>query len=115
LFTDFTYDNLGVPPVPGGTQGDRGLGAIVHDAAQDGKFRVPTLRNVARTAPYMHNGVFTDLRQVVDFYNTRDVKAWPAPDIASTMNRTELGNLGLTDAEVDDLVAFLLILTDGWE
>jgi cytochrome c peroxidase len=77
LFTDFTYDNLGVPPSPenpfylldarlnpaGLAFVDRGLGAVVKDAAHDGKFRVPTLRNVALTGPYMHNGVFKTLFQ----------------------------------------------------
>ena len=56
------------------------------------------MRNIARTAPYMHNGVFTSLKEVVDFYNTRDTDVkWAKPEIATTMNTEELGNLGLSD------------------
>jgi len=128
LFTDFTYDNLGVPPNPespfyllppelnpaGAAFVDRGLGAVVGDRSEDGKFRVPTLRNVAVTPPYMHNGVFKTLFQVAAFYNTRDVAPWPAPEVAENVNNEELGNLGLTNQELEDLVAFLHTLTDGW-
>lgn len=43
------------------------------DGSQDGKFKVPTLRNIDLRAPYGHNGVFVTLEQIVHFYNTRDV------------------------------------------
>ena len=129
LFTDFSYDNLGTPRNPenpfyalpaelnpdGFAFIDRGLGETVKDPAQDGKFRVPTLRNVGITPPYMHNGVFKTLFSVVSFYNTRDVAAWPAPEVAENVNQEELGNLGLTTLEVEDLVAFLKTLSDGWQ
>ena len=129
LFTDFTYDNLGVPPSPespfylldarlnpdGFAFVDLGLGAVVKDPGQDGKFRVPTLRNVAVTGPYMHNGVFKTLFQVLAFYNTRDVARWPAPEVGRNVNKEELGNLRLTNRELEDLVAFLETLTDGWK
>lgn len=123
LFTDFTYDNLGLPrnpqnPIygqPGGASfEDRGLGQTLGDPAHDGKFKVPTLRNIALTAPYGHNGYFADLRAVVQFYNTRDTQPGPPPEFPQTMNRKELGALGLTDDEVDDIVAFLRTLTDGY-
>jgi len=128
LFTDFTYDNLGVPKNPenpyyylpkslnpDGTKFvDLGLGAVVKKPDENGKFRVPTLRNAAVTAPYMHNGIFKTLRQVVVFYNTRDVGPWPAPEVPQNVNREELGNLGLTEQEVDDIIAFLHTLTDGY-
>jgi cytochrome c peroxidase len=127
-FTDFTYDNIGMPKNPdnpfyvlpadlnpeGPEFVDRGLGTTVGDAAEDGKFRVSSLRNVALTAPYGHNGFFPDLRSVVQFYNTRDVAPWPAAEVPETMNVDELGNLGLSEAEVDALVAFLETLTDGY-
>jgi len=90
---------------------------------------VPTLRNIARTAPYMHNGYFATLRGVVAFYNDRDVRpacagevteanalargCWPKPEVRRNMNSEELGRLGLTDQEVDDIVAFLLTLDDA--
>jgi cytochrome c peroxidase len=147
LFTDFTYDNLGVPRNPDNrfyTQGvgfnpdgmnyvDLGLGGALGIPAENGKFKVPTLRNIALTAPYMHNGYFTDLRSVVAFYNDRDVRprcvdatwmrdaeaqsqhCWPAPEVPETVNNDELGNLGLSDQEIDDIVAFLQTLTDGWQ
>ncbi len=118
LFTDFTYDNLGIPTNPANPHADtvdHGLAVTVGDAAYDGMFRVPTLRNIALTAPYGHNGYFADLRAIVDFYNTRDTRPWPAPEVPATMNKEELGHLGLSDADVDDLVAFLYTLTDGWQ
>ncbi|MGB5615143.1 MAG: cytochrome C, partial [Sedimenticolaceae bacterium] len=64
---------------------------------------------------YMHNGVFKTLFSVISFYNTRDVASWPAPEVAENVNREELGNLGLTTPEVEDLVAFLKTLSDGWQ
>ncbi len=129
LFTDFTYDNLGVPKNPenpfyllppelnpyGFEYVDLGLGITVNDPAENGKFRVPTLRNVTLTAPYMHNGVFKTLFQVIAFYNTRDAGIWPDPEVPETVNREELGDLGLTNQEMEDLVAFLNTLTDGWK
>lgn len=85
LFTDFSYDNLGVPANPaspflnqdpqfnpdGSSFVGLGIGGVLGDAAEYGKFKVPTLRNIAVTAPYMHNGIFTTLEHVVHFYNTR--------------------------------------------
>jgi cytochrome c peroxidase len=141
LFTDFSYDNLGVPRnpdnpfynMPYNTAGknfvDQGLGGALGAASENGKQKVPTLRNIAITAPYMHNGYFKTLRGVVDFYNTRDVKppcsdpftaehqaitqgCWPAAEVVDTVNHSELGNLGLSSQEVDDIVAFMLTLTD---
>jgi cytochrome c peroxidase len=128
LFTDFTYDNLGVPANkknpflnlpekfnPDGKQFvDFGLGKSVNKKAEYGKFRVPTLRNIALTAPYMHNGVFATLKEVVEFYNERDVsKRWGSPEVADNVNREELGDLKLTEQDVDDLVAFMETLTDA--
>jgi len=129
LFTDFTYDNLGVPKNPenpfyllpkelnpeGFDFVDLGLGVTVKDAAENGKFRVPTLRNAAVTAPYMHNGVFKKLFTVVAFYNTRDVAPWPPPEVPENANKDEMGDLKLRNQEVEDIVAFLQTLTDGWK
>ena len=128
LFTDFTYDNLGVPQNPdnpfyylpkelnpdGVYFIDLGLGGKLNKPSENGKFKVPSLRNVAMTAPYLHNGIFKNLRQVVVFYNTRDVGSWAPPEVRANVNREELGNLGLTEQEVDDIVAFLQTLTDGY-
>ncbi|SPE41883.1 putative Methylamine utilization protein MauG [Candidatus Sulfopaludibacter sp. SbA3] len=98
-----------------------------------GKFKTPTLRNVdKRPRPdfvkaYMHNGYLKSLKEVVHFYNTRDafpgcqagdpgekVTCWPAPEHPETMNRRQLGNLGLTGKQEDQIVAFLKTLTDGY-
>ena len=120
LFTDFTYDNIGLPSVTGDAI-DPGLFAtpkVKADATLKGKFRVPTLRNVDVTAPYMHNGVFADLKTAVEFYNSRDIDprwaAMGATDYPETVNKTELGNLKLNADEIDAIVAFLKTLTDGY-
>ncbi len=121
LFTDFTYDNLGIPHndeidqlVGSVVPPDLGLGVTVNDPAENGKFKVSTLRNLAKTASYGHNGYFKTLKEIVHFYNTRDVAAWPPAEYPDTVNNTELGNLGLTPAEEDAIVAFLMTLTDGY-
>ncbi len=98
---------------------DHGLMNTVHDPAQDGKFRVPTLRNVAVTGPYAHNGYFENIAYLIDFLNTRDVGsaevgAWPPPEVAANVDRDHVGHLGLSAQDVADLVAFLNTLTDGY-
>jgi cytochrome c peroxidase len=62
----------------------------------------------------MHNGYFAILKDVIRFYNTRDIPGagWPAPEVAENVNRLEMGNLKLTDTEIDDILAFLNTLTD---
>ncbi len=127
LFTDYTYDNLGVPVNTalrnenGVSAVDNGLGAVVNDVSLNGAFKVATLRNIAVTGPYMHNGIFKDLKTVVHFYNTRDVdgainpetnSTWEPAEVDATKNIAELGNLRLSDAEEEALVAFLKTLTD---
>lgn len=129
LFTDHTYDNLGVPrnernpfyrqdsahnPL-GVSFIDLGLGATVGDSAENGKFRVPTLRNIELTAPYGHNGYFATLSSIVRFYNIRDVDSlgeFEKAEYPQTVNHEELGNLGLTKEEESLLVEFLKTLTD---
>jgi cytochrome c peroxidase len=137
LFTDFSYDNLGLPANPEvdallgyDALPDVGLGGFLRGAgydetvaaAADGAFKVPTLRNVAKTAPYGHNGVFRSLPEIVHFYNTRDVPGagwngvgWDLPEVPENVNVDELGNLGMTSAEESDLVAFLHTLDDRVE
>ena len=171
LFTDFTFDNLGVPKNPdnpfyemdevflddgtainplGNAWIDKGLGDFLRmlasnedwrgqqfvttgllglnsseleelALANDGKQKVPTLRNVDKrpgygfTKAYMHNGVFKSLKEVVHFYNTRDVEVWPEPEVGVNVNEDELGNLGLTEEEEDAIVAFMKTLSDGYK
>ena len=160
LFTDFTYDNLGVPRNPDNPfytepdfnpQGfdwiDLGLGGFLasrvdyqqYAPANNGKMKVPTLRNVDKWDPalgpqvkaYAHNGYFKSLWQIVHFYNTRDAKApclddftpvedalaqdcWPVPEVPVNVNTKELGNLHLTRAQEDAIVAFMKTLSDGF-
>ena len=129
LFTDHTYDNLGIPRNTGlafyslGTEYnprgrdtvDLGVGATVRDSLHYGKFRVPTLRNIAMTAPYGHNGYFASLQDIVHFYNVRDVgHEYPEPEYPVSVNREELGDLKLTPDEEACLVEFMETLTDGY-
>jgi cytochrome c peroxidase len=121
VFTDFTYDNLGVPVNPevyalaGGTPPDLGLGAVVGDPAENGKFKVMTLRNIGLTAPFAHNGFFATLDEITHFYNTRDIPGlWPESEYAATVNFDELGNLGLSPEDEAALVEFMMTLSDGY-
>jgi cytochrome c peroxidase len=152
LFTDFTFDNLGLPKNPdnpfykmnsvfladgqpinpeGPAWIDYGLGGFLANQPNPmwksmadenmGKHKVPTLRNVGKkpgpgnTKAYMHNGVFKSLKEVVHFYNTAATPGmWPAPEVPVNVNRDELGDLGLTDAEENAIVAFMNTLSDGW-
>ena len=144
LLTDFSYDNLGVPAnpqIPGlpdadpGLLGNPNLLAVRGEPSAldevEGRQKVMSLRNIAMTAPYMHNGVFKTLEEVVHFYNTRDVlpecqnpsdamnpgfgvSCWPRGEFHDTRNVSELGNLGLTPEEEADLVAYLKTFTDNY-
>jgi cytochrome c peroxidase len=93
-----------------------------------GKHKVMSLRNIAITPPYGHNGAFKNLEQIVHFYNTRDTlgpardnndikfakKGWPEPEVPTNINDSELGDLGLTEDEEKALVVFLKTLTDDY-
>ncbi len=115
LFTQYGYANMGIPvnPLLASNERDLGLGGFLEDPAQNGKFKVPTLRNIALTAPYGHNGYFPTLKDIVSFKNTRDVDGWELPEVSENVyTDNNMGNLGLTDQEVDDIVSFLMTLTD---
>jgi cytochrome c peroxidase len=120
VFTDFTYDNLGVPKsehkLLADAPVDLGLGPVVGDSDENGKFKVMSLRNIHLTRPYAHNGFFKTLADITHFYNTRDVPAqgWPAPEYPDTVNVDELGNLGLSGKDEEALVKFMKTLTDGY-
>jgi cytochrome c peroxidase len=134
-FTNYRYHNVGVPAnaalaaaggaPPGGV--DRGLAdhAQIGDHAQAGKFKVPTLRNVAVTAPYMHNGVFASLDTAIHFYNRHIVDSstsrinpetgavWAPAEVAPHQAR-DLLRLGqpMDAGRIAAVRAFLRALTD---
>ena len=120
VFTDFTYDNIGIPKsghmLLADAPVDLGLGAIVDDEEENGKFKIMSLRNIHQTAPYGHNGFFKKLSDITHFYNTRDVTdaGWAGPEYPDTINVDELGNLGLSDEDEEALVKFMKTLTDGF-
>jgi cytochrome c peroxidase len=143
-FTNFGHQNLGTPRNPelpyyflppainpdGVDYIDRGVGDFLRAAGypeeqaakEDGKFKIPSLRNCAVTAPYTHNGYHDTLREVIVFNNTRDLPGadWPEAEVPETVHRHPmampgtLGRLGLNDQQIDDIVAFLNTLTDGY-
>nr|WP_315596000.1 cytochrome c peroxidase [uncultured Cupriavidus sp.] len=165
LFTDFTYDNVGIPrnwKIPANVDGNTlsyapknglSLGEPNHDyydlglcgplradlasrTSLCGAFKVPSLRNLALTAPYFHNGVFDTIEEAVAWYITRDtdparwyVKADGTPDtpfndlpasMTGNVNVSEVPYIpslapNLTDSEMADLVRFLCTLTDGFD
>ncbi|MHC5026091.1 MAG: cytochrome-c peroxidase [Planctomycetota bacterium] len=156
LFTDYTFENIGVPANPenpfyymdlvflddgtpinpeGDAFVDFGLGNFLLTrpewvdlaAENDGKHKVPTVRNVDMRfgfgfpKAYMHNGVFKSLEEVVHFYNTRDVPSenWAPPEVDVNVNSdilegVPLGNLELDPEAEAAIVAFLKTLTDGY-
>lgn len=135
-FTTFRYHNIGVPVNTAVRQlNGRGVDYIdtgllenpaIDDPAEAGKFKVPTLRNVAVTAPYMHNGVFNDLETVVVFYNKyiltniesqtnpQTNKYWGEPEVPPGPADLALLEEGqpVSPMQVDLLVTFLKLLTD---
>ena len=111
LLSDFGYDNIGVPSV---TTKDPGLGGVTGLEEELGQFRVPSLRNVALTAPYLHNGSLKTIREVIEFYNKRNLEPerWGATDYPETVNHEDMGDLKLSDQQVDDLIALMDAFTD---
>ncbi len=134
-FSNYEFHNIGVPvntalrKING--KGidfiDHGLldNSAINDIKQDGKFKVPTLRNIAVTSPYMHNGIFNDLKTVVLFYdkynskramrkiNPETNKLWGEPEVSANISLKELKTgPALDNKRIDALVAFLKTLTD---
>lgn len=111
LFKESEFEVLGVPSNKEGTQldSDKGRGKIIQQEAFFGAFKTPTVRNVEITGPYMHNGVFTTLEEVVDFYH----KGGGAGMGLKINNQTlPFDSLVLNDTEKRQLVAFMRSLTD---
>ena len=121
LLTNYQYFNIGVPVNPDNPANkadanfiDLGLGGRLSEPAENGKFKTPTLRNIAKTAPYMHNGVFSTLEEVVAFYNIdKKESSFPPPEMIDNIT-TEVDFLKLNDpVDIDAVVAFMKTLSDG--
>ncbi len=126
VFTDYTFHNIGVPRNPG-LDGDVDPGLAANPAAHPdrdlGKFKVPTLRNIAVTGPYMHNGVFRDLRTVLIFYNKFTMQTpinpetnepWGDPEVSGNISDNLLrSGQPLSESHLAALTAFLRALTDA--
>lgn len=136
MFTNYEYENIGTPRNSAAMDARaalglqdanatfKGLGATVNDAQHYGKTKVPTLRNIAVTGPYMNNGVFKELRTVIKFYdhmagftnytnNPETGNPWVENDNNATINRSVLEETkALPSAKVRALEAFLRTLTD---
>ena len=109
LFTNQQIAVIGSPE-PDGVALDIGVAAITGDESQRGGFRVPTLRNIELTAPYMHSGRFNTLRDAVAFYTGGRGHAVPKGEHLSL--HWHIWEPNLADHELDLLVAFLKTLTD---
>ena len=120
LFTDYSYDNTGLPknPLSKTAAIDSGVAKaeMFVKIEEIGKFKTPTLRNVEISSPYMHSGIFTTLEQVMEFYNERDLNPkFAHPEVPATVNKDDMGNLKLNKQEISDIIAFLKTLTDGYK
>ena len=111
VFTNYGYANIGAPANPlVDVPPDLGLGAVLDDETQNGKFKVPTLRNIAVTPPYTHNGYFPTLREMVGFINDN---SGFTPEVDENRDQ-RVGNIGLSDSEINDIITFLMTLTDNY-
>ncbi len=102
-FMDNRFHNNGLDEHP-----EQGRAEVTHEASDIGKYQTVTLRNIALTAPYMHDGRFSTLREVLDFYSDH-VKYSPTLD----PNMNHQGGIFLEDDEKEDVIAFLKTLTDS--
>lgn len=105
LWTDNIFHNNGLDE----TFTDLGLGAVTGDPADNGKFKSPSLRNLAFTAPYMHDGRFTTLEEVINHYS-EGLKN--SSTIDPLMKKVAQGGVHLSEDDKVNLKAFLLSLSD---
>ncbi len=105
LFTDNLFHNNGLDIDPS----ENGLSEITGNPLDKGKFKTPTLRNISLTAPYMHDGRYETLEEVIDFYSEG---LHISPTIDPLMKQANNGGIQLTPQEKTDLIAFLKMLTD---
>ena len=105
LWTDNSFHNNGLDT----TFSDLGLGAITGDPADNGKFKSPSIRNLVYTAPYMHDGRFSTIEEVINHYS-EGLK--PSATIDPLMKKVNNGGVNLSAKDKADLKAFLLSLSD---
>lgn len=102
-FTSFAFRNIGLDEV----SEDLGLGGVSGVRSEEGKFKTPSLRNLKYTGPYMHDGRFNTLREVIEFYNS----GWQNhANLDFTMRINKRNRLN--DQEIDDIIHFLEQLND---
>jgi cytochrome c peroxidase len=112
---DDGFENIGLDAV----YADRGLGALLNDPTKDGQFKIPSLRNVGLTAPYMHDGRYKTLEEVVDHYNSGIIYSnnlsmmLRARDPQTYQFLNEPVRMNMSDNDKRCLVAFLRTLTDA--
>lgn len=111
LFTNQQIAVIGVAE-PMGQSFDYGAGTIFNNPSWKGGFKVPSLRNIARTAPYMHNGVFKSLKEAAQFYTNGRGHALDTERKKELLLHWHIWEPNLTDEELDQLVAFMHTLTD---
>jgi cytochrome c peroxidase len=109
LFTNQQFAVIGSPE-PDGLPLDPGAEVPFNDKSLRGAFKVPSLRNIAKTAPYMHSGRFKTLRETVQFYT--DGRGHAVPEGENLLIHWHIWEPNLTDYELDRLVDFLKTLTD---
>lgn len=111
LGTTLTFSNNGLDSIFNTADyKDKGKGAVSGNEKENGKFKIPSFRNVALTAPYMHDGRFKTLQEVLDFYS-EGVNA--SANIDSKMGFAHRKGAHLSCEEKEQIIAFLLTLTDS--
>ena len=110
LFTNQQIAVIGTPE-PEGMPRDIGAGATFNSAKLRGGFKVPSLRNIAETAPYMHSGRFATLREVAAFYTGG--RGHAVPEGEELLLHWHISEPNLTDRELDRLVDFMRTLSDN--
>jgi cytochrome c peroxidase len=111
---DLGWGNIGLDSI----YADKGLGALLSDPTKDGVFKVPSLRNIGLTAPYMHDGRYATLEQVVEHYNSGIIynqnlsTQLMARNPVTYQPLNQAVRFNLSDDQKQSLVAFLKTLTD---
>ena len=106
FWTDNLFHNNGLDS----SFSDLGLGTITGLQSDNGKFKTPTLRNLVFTAPYMHDGRFSTLEEVVENYSTGLKNS---PTIDPLMKKLDKGGVQLSQQDKSDLIMFMKSLTDS--